>query len=326
MIGVAAAAVVVFLVLIMQFASAPSYSTLMTGLDPAQTGKITSTLRPKGIGYELQNNGTALAVESDKTGAGARRARHRRPARRQASSRASRCSTSSSSARATSSSRSPTSARSRASSARRSRASRASSSAQVQLVLPNPQDQLFSDSAQPSTAAVLLSGSTALDPTSVRGIAQLVASSVPGLHARQGDDHRCARSAAVADRRRRRRRHARCSKQAARPQYDSLMAAQVERDAHPDARRRTRPRSRSTPTSTPTRPPRTRSRTGKGDPAAAQTARPSRSRAAAAAGGAAGTAGNIPGVAADRRRQRPRTTRTRPTTRRSASTRPSPTR
>ena len=66
-IGVGAAAVIVFLFFMMQMASAPSYSTLMTGLDPAQTGKITSTLDTKGIGYQLQNGGTALAVDSSKT-------------------------------------------------------------------------------------------------------------------------------------------------------------------------------------------------------------------------------------------------------------------
>ena len=48
-------------------------------------------------------------------------------------------------------------------------------------MLPNPQDQLFSDSTQSSSAAVLLSNSATLDPNSVKGIAQLVASSVPGL-------------------------------------------------------------------------------------------------------------------------------------------------
>ena len=47
--------------------SQPSYSTLATGLEPAQTGKMTSTLDQQGIGYELQNNGTALAVQSDET-------------------------------------------------------------------------------------------------------------------------------------------------------------------------------------------------------------------------------------------------------------------
>jgi len=51
----------------------------------------------------------------------------------------------------------------------------------VQLVLPSPQAQLFASSQTPSSAAVLLSGTTSLDPSSVRGIAQLVASSVPGL-------------------------------------------------------------------------------------------------------------------------------------------------
>ena len=68
MIGVAVAVTIVFLVIVMQMASAPSYATLLTGLDPAQTGKITSTLDTKGISYQLQNNGTALAVESGKTG------------------------------------------------------------------------------------------------------------------------------------------------------------------------------------------------------------------------------------------------------------------
>src|ERR1700761_9206739 len=67
MVGGSAAAVIVFLVVVMQMASKPSYSTLETGLDPSQTGKITSTLSTQGIGYQLQNNGTALAVESDKT-------------------------------------------------------------------------------------------------------------------------------------------------------------------------------------------------------------------------------------------------------------------
>jgi flagellar M-ring protein FliF len=55
------------------------------------------------------------------------------------------------------------------------------SSAQVNLVLPSSQDQLFSDQNQAATASVLLSGSNDLQQGSVRGIAQLVASSVPGL-------------------------------------------------------------------------------------------------------------------------------------------------
>src|SRR3954469_5804157 len=53
--------------LLMRVAGAPSYNTVLTGLDPATTGKITSTLDAKGISYKLQNNGTALAVDSSKT-------------------------------------------------------------------------------------------------------------------------------------------------------------------------------------------------------------------------------------------------------------------
>jgi flagellar M-ring protein FliF len=47
-------------------------------------------------------------------------------------------------------------------------------------VLPNSTNQVFGE-GQTASAAVLLSGTTAIDPSSVRGIAQLVASSVPGL-------------------------------------------------------------------------------------------------------------------------------------------------
>src|SRR5947209_4592003 len=66
-LGGSAAVAIVFLYMVFHLASAPSYSTLLTGLDPSQTGKITSTLDTKGIGYQLQNGGTALAVESGKT-------------------------------------------------------------------------------------------------------------------------------------------------------------------------------------------------------------------------------------------------------------------
>jgi flagellar M-ring protein FliF len=54
------------------------------------------------------------------------------------------------------------------------------SSPQVQLVMP--EDDLFADDASPATAAVMLGNSAdTLEPGAVRGIAQLVASSVKGL-------------------------------------------------------------------------------------------------------------------------------------------------
>ena len=48
-------------------------------------------------------------------------------------------------------------------------------------MLPDREAQLFSSQSSPATAAVLLDGASALDPGSIRGIAQLVANSVPGL-------------------------------------------------------------------------------------------------------------------------------------------------
>ncbi len=54
------------------------------------------------------------------------------------------------------------------------------SGAQVELVLPSSTNQVFGE-GQGASAAVLLSGTTSVDHSSVRGIAQLVSSSVPGL-------------------------------------------------------------------------------------------------------------------------------------------------
>ncbi len=180
MIGGAAAITIVFLVVVMQMASAPSYSTLMTGLDPAQTGKITAALDAKGITYQLQNNGTALAVDSSHT-AQARIALATggllNSQQQQGFSLFDKQQLGSSNFQ-----QQITYQRAlEGQLAQTIQSIQGVSGAQVQLVLPNPQDQLFSDTKQPATAAVLLSGSTALDPNSVRGIAQLVASSVPGL-------------------------------------------------------------------------------------------------------------------------------------------------
>jgi flagellar M-ring protein FliF len=179
-LGAVALGTLVVLILLMRMASAPSYTTLMTGLDPAQTGKATAALDTKGIGYELQNNGTALAVEKGRTaearialaGAGL----------------------------------SGTSAQPGYELLDRQKLGTSNfqqqvnyqralegeiaktveqvdgvGGASVQLVLPDREAQLFSDQSSPATAAVLLSDGGALDPGSVRGIAQLVANSVPGL-------------------------------------------------------------------------------------------------------------------------------------------------
>jgi flagellar M-ring protein FliF len=179
MVGGAFAAAVVFIVLVMHFASAPSYSTLETGIDPSQTGKITSTLSTQGIPYQLQNGGTAIAVESGKTAqarvalAGAGLLNNSQPGFSLLDKQ----------------SLGQSNFQQQVTYERALEGQLAStietidgiSSAQVNLVIPDSQDQLFSDQSQPATASVLLSGSNNLQPGAVRGIAQLVASSVPGL-------------------------------------------------------------------------------------------------------------------------------------------------
>src|SRR5215208_6351794 len=63
MAGGSIAAIVLLAFFMMRIAGQPQYSTVMAGIDPAQTGKVTAALDEKGVKYEVQNNGTAIAVE-----------------------------------------------------------------------------------------------------------------------------------------------------------------------------------------------------------------------------------------------------------------------
>jgi flagellar M-ring protein FliF len=179
-LGAVALGTLVVLILLMRMASAPSYATLMTGLDPAQTGKATAALDTKGIGYELQNNGTALAVEKGKTA----------EARIALAGAGLSGSTAQPGYELLDRQKLGTSNFQQQVNYQRALEGEIAKTveqvdgvggASVQLVLPDREAQLFSDQASPATAAVLLSGASALDPGSVRGIAQLVANSVPGL-------------------------------------------------------------------------------------------------------------------------------------------------
>ncbi|HZV72938.1 MAG TPA: flagellar basal-body MS-ring/collar protein FliF [Conexibacter sp.] len=178
-LGAVALGTIVVLILLMRMASAPSYTTLLTGLDPAQTGKVTVALDTKGIGYELQNNGTALAVDKGQTAqarialASAGLPGTAQPGYELLDRQAlgtSNFQQNINYQRAL-----------EGEIAKTIEQVQGVSGAQVQLVLPDREAQLFSDNTSPATAAVLLDGATALDPGSVRGIAQLVTSSVPGL-------------------------------------------------------------------------------------------------------------------------------------------------
>src|SRR3954466_5275500 len=170
--------VMVLMLVMFKVASAPSYTTMLTGLDPAETGKITAALDAGGVGYEIKNNGTALSVVKgqvaqarialaekgppgtgqpglglfDKQKLGASDFQQKVTCQRALEGQI----------------------------ASTIGQVQGVSGAQVSLVLP--EDQLFSEEQSPATAAVLLSGSaTSLDPSAVRGIASLVSSSVKGL-------------------------------------------------------------------------------------------------------------------------------------------------
>src|SRR5271166_929598 len=177
--GGATVAAILFVYLFLHMVSQPSYTTLVSGVDPSQTGKMTSTLSQQGISYQLQNNGTAIAVQSNQTAqarvalAGANLLGNAQPDfslfdkqnlgesnfQQQVTYQ-----------RALQGQLAET-----------INSVQGVSGAQVELVLPSAQNQIFGEAQNASSAAVLLSGTTSLDPSSVRGIAQLVASSVPGL-------------------------------------------------------------------------------------------------------------------------------------------------
>lgn len=177
--GGAAVGAILFVYLFLHMVSQPSYTTLVSGVDPSQTGKMESTLAAQGIGYELQNNGTAIAVQANQTSkarvalAGADLLGNTQPGfslfekqnlgesnfQQQVTYQ-----------RALQGQLAET-----------IDSVQGVSGAQVELVLPSSQNQIFGESQNVSSAAVLLSGTTTLDQSSVRGIAQLVASSVPGL-------------------------------------------------------------------------------------------------------------------------------------------------
>jgi flagellar M-ring protein FliF len=180
-IAVSAVAILAIAFIMLRVASSPSYATVAAGLAPADTGKYTAALDSAGIGYELQANGSALAVEKTQVAkarialAGQGLTASSGTARRPASS----CSTSRSSApRLPEQGHLPARAggRDRPHDQRRLRRV----GAQVQLVLP--EDDLFADTSSPRPPPVMLSNpADSLEPGAVRGIAQLVASSVKGL-------------------------------------------------------------------------------------------------------------------------------------------------
>lgn len=177
-VGAAAVASVLFVYLFVHTVSQPSYTMVVSGVDPARTGKMTSALSAKGINYQLQNNGTAIAVQNNQT-ANARVALA--GAGLLGSSQTGFELFDHTSLGESTFQQQVTYQRALQGQLQETIDSvQGVSGAQVTLVLPNSQNQVFGE-GQTASAAVLLSGTSGLDPSSVRGIAQLVASSVPGL-------------------------------------------------------------------------------------------------------------------------------------------------
>src|SRR3954464_15250303 len=183
LLGVSAVAILAIAFIMLKVATAPSVSLSASGLDPAQTGKITAALDEQGIGYELRNNGTALAVQK-------------------ASMAQARIALAAQGVEATGGGNQPgyellDQSKLGASQfqqqvtyqralegeiARTLSGVEGVSSPTVQIVMP--QDDLFQDEATPATAAIQLgNASDTLMPGAVRGMAQTAASSVKGLKA-----------------------------------------------------------------------------------------------------------------------------------------------
>jgi flagellar M-ring protein FliF len=166
---------------LLQLATKPSYETLMSGVQPADTAKVTTALDGAGIAYELQNNGTAIAVQKGTT----------------AQARVALASAGVDTSSATQPGFEDLMAKQKLGTsdfqqkvtyqralegeiAKTIDGVAGSGGARVQLSLPD--DQLFADEAKPATASVLLgSGSENIEPAQVRGIASLVAGAVEGL-------------------------------------------------------------------------------------------------------------------------------------------------
>jgi flagellar M-ring protein FliF len=159
------------------YASKPSYASLVSGADPAQTGQMTKALDTAGIAYHVVNGGTGLEVKDGQL----------------------------SQARIALASKGLTNGGQvgfeifnhvsmgatdfqqkinyqRALEGEIDRAIQqinGISSADVQLVLPT--DTLFVDQGSKASAAVMITAADQLDPSTVSGIAHLVAASVKGL-------------------------------------------------------------------------------------------------------------------------------------------------
>jgi len=180
-LGVSAFAILAIAFIMLRIATAPAYSLIASGLDPAQTGKITAALDEQGIGYELKNNGTALAVPKSAM-AQARIALASQGVQAMGGgSQPGNELLDESKLGASQFQQQMTAQRALEGEIARTLANvEGVTNPRVQLVLP--QDDLFQDESTPASAAIMLGNSAdTLQPGAVRGMAQLTSSAVEGL-------------------------------------------------------------------------------------------------------------------------------------------------
>ncbi len=176
LVGAAVGVVVVFF-LLFNYASKPSYTTLYTGLNPTDTANMTAALTGAGIPWKVSAGGTEVDVQSgqesaaqvalaskglpssghvgfeifDHTSLGATEFQQQVDYQRALEGELDRT----------------------------LMQIQGVQNADVQLVIP--QDSLFATQSTNASASALLTTSTALDPTTVRGIAHLISGAVKGL-------------------------------------------------------------------------------------------------------------------------------------------------
>lgn len=177
-LGGAALAVVVLVVVLFQMASQQSYTKVASGINPAETGAVTKALEEKGIAYQIGDGGTSVSVAepevdqarialAESNAVGGNKPGFELFEKQQFG--------------ASDFQQKVTYQRALEGELERTISEvEGVSGVTVQLTLP--EEQLFAAEAVKPTAAVLITtGSGSLGAGPVRGIAQLVASSVEGL-------------------------------------------------------------------------------------------------------------------------------------------------
>src|SRR3954454_6937894 len=177
LLGVSAVAILAIAFIMLKIATAPSYALIASGIDPAETGKITAALDEQGIGYELRNNGTALAVQKSAT-AQARIALAGQGVQTSGGGQKGYELLDETKLGASQFQQQVTYQRAlEGEVAKQLSGIEGVTNPNVQIVMP--QDDLFADEASPASAAIQLGNSAdALAPGAVRGMAQLASASV----------------------------------------------------------------------------------------------------------------------------------------------------